>query len=303
MTEKLGPKERSIESNKIADKIAQYFVQSNKLKESMRKGQLIQVKDLARYASVSEQRLKGIINRGISVSYVEKGRQTNHVVFCDKNLCGLDTEEYVRTCLRRYLKSLEYDVIGEKDEELGFQKKEAIRDLVNLIGTAPNRPLKEILARYLVRNGIDLVAYEPKKAELLIVELKGVTKEKSDMHEAIIQMFQRYGRFKEVTTEEEFKRICFGSAFPYLAPNMSKLHYEDKFDILRTMYSTNRPELLYKFSASPTTRKERGMEILRPFVDGAHNINDLIRRGKVTFMLVEGTSSLLNLSSNSQVSL
>jgi len=38
-------------------------------------------------------------------------------------------------------------------------------------------------------------------------------------------------------------------------------------------------------------------------MDGAHNINDLIRRGKVTFMLVEGTSSLLNLSSNSQVSL
>lgn len=77
----MGPKERSIAFIKIANKIAQYFVQNNKLKESIRKGKLIQVKDLARFAGVSEQILKGIINRGISVQYVEKGRQTNHVVF------------------------------------------------------------------------------------------------------------------------------------------------------------------------------------------------------------------------------
>lgn len=172
-----------------------------------------------------------------------------------------------------------------------------------MIRTAPDRPLKEMLARYLVRNGIDLVAYEPKKAELLIVELKGVTKAKSDMHEAIIQMFQRYGRFKDVTTEEEFKRIRFSCALPYFDPNVSKFHYEDKFSTLRTMYSKNEPELLYKFSASPTTKEERGKKILRPFVEGAPNINDLMIQGKVMFMLVRGTSSVLNLTSDSQAPL
>jgi len=255
--------------------------------DQVNQGKLFSISKLATELESNSEELTNIIQKGISVEY---NRRCQHIVFTGKNTCSLDTEEIVRTCIRNYLESQDYFVIGWAGLEFPF--KENMQKLMNVCGKKPEKIMQE-LKPYLKNNGIDLLAF--KGNELHVIELKGVTLEKSDFNETIIQMIKRYNLFKDTISKEEFSRVKFGCGFPFFEPKISKNHYDGKISILKTMVSEKDSTKLYSFKATPNTRSADGLELIKPFVNGNDDIITKMNENKIQFYLVESQEKVLKL--------
>tara|TARA_B100000678_G_C18141319_1_gene474960 strand:+ start:228 stop:1070 length:843 start_codon:yes stop_codon:yes gene_type:complete len=257
--------------------------------EYYKKEKLARISDIVKETGLNHEYVESSINGGITLHYENRNQ---HVVFCGDGYCSLDTEETVRTCLNSYLRNNGFVVIGELGKELPFSKPELLRLAVNLCGRDRDTIVNQ-LTPYLKSNGIDVLAYS--NSHVTVIELKGVTKEKSDFNETIIQMIKRYTVFKNTLSESEFGKVRFACGFPNFLPNISKEHYKKQFDILKCIIHDNNAELLYKFQSTPATRKDEGMKLLRPFVEGKPNIIDLVKSNKFLFYLVESPDAVLKL--------
>lgn len=255
--------------------------------DQVSQGNLFSIPKLASELNTNPEELERTIEQGITAEY-QKRKQ--HVVFTGKNTCSLDTEETVRTCLRNYLENQGYFVIGWAGLEFPF--KENIQKLANVCGKKPEEILQE-LKPYLKNNGIDLLAFHGN--ELHVIELKGVTLEKSDFNETIIQMIKRYNLFRDKLSPDEFSRVKFGCGFPFFDPEISKNHYDDKILILTKMVSEKDSNLLYSFKATPNTRSAEGLELIKPFVEGNDDILTKINEQKIQFYFVESQEKVLKL--------
>ena len=142
--------------------------------DQVNQGKLFSISKLADELNTNSEELTNIIQKGVSVEY---NRRCQHIVFTGNNTCSLDTEEIVRTCIRNYFECQDYFVIGWAGLEFPF--KENIKKLTDVCGKKPQEIMQE-LKPYLKNNGIDLLAF--KGNELHVIELKGVTLEKSDFN-------------------------------------------------------------------------------------------------------------------------
>ncbi len=253
------------------------------------KGNRTRISDIAKQTGLSDESVTSSINNGITLHYENRNQ---HIVFCGKGYCSLDTEENVRSCLNSYLKNNGFIIVGELGRELPFNKSDLLRLTVSVCGKDKDTITTQ-LTPHLKSNGIDVLAYS--KSHVIVIELKGISKEKSDFNETIIQMIKRYNVFKDALNESEFEKVKFACGFPSFSPDLSKNHYAKKFDILRKIIDENNPELLYNFSSTPATLKVKGMELLRPFVEGKPNIVDLMKSEKFLFYLVESLDTVLKL--------
>lgn len=257
--------------------------------EYFTKGNRIKISDIATQTGLSNESVGSSINNGMTLHYENRNQ---HIVFCGKEYCSLDTEENVRNCLNSYLKDNGFVVVGELGKELPFNKSDLLRLAVSVCGKDEDT-ISTQLTPYLKSNGIDVLAYS--KSHVIVIELKGISKEKSDFNETIIQMIKRYNVFKESLNESDFEKIKFACGFPNFSPDLSKNHYVKKFENLKKIIDENNPELLYNFSATPATLKVKGMELLRPFVEGKPSFADLMKSEKFLFYLVESPDVVLRL--------
>lgn len=271
-------------SGYLEQKIQKWFLEHL---EQIKQGNLFSIPKFTDELNTDYEELQKTIENGIVVEY-QKRRQ--HVIFTGKNTCSLDTEEIVRTCLRNYFESQGYFVIGWKGLEFPF--KENLKKLINVCGKTPEEIMQE-LKPYLKDNGIDLLAFHGN--ELHVIELKGVTLEKSDFNETIIQMIKRYNLFKDELSPEEFSRVKFGCGFPSFEPKISKNHYNDKVSILKKMILEKDPTRFYSFKATPNTRSADGLELIKPFVEDKNNILTKINDQKIQFYFVESQERVLKL--------
>jgi hypothetical protein len=268
----------------IEQKIRTWFLEHL---EQVNQGKLFSLSYLAGELNTNFEELEKAIQRGITIEY-QKRKQ--HVVFTGKNTCSLDTEEIVRTCLRNYLEDQGCLVIGWAGLEFPFRKN--LQVLLKVCGKKPEEIMQE-LKPYLKNNGIDLLAFHGN--ELHIIEIKGITLEKSDFNETIIQMIKRYNLFQEKLSANEFSKIKFGCGFPYFEPKISKNHYDDKISLLKKMISAKDPTHLYSFKATPNTRSTDGLELIKPFVEDPDDILKKINRQKIQFYFVESQEKVLKL--------
>lgn len=230
------------------------------------------------------------INRGITVEYRKRAQ---HVVFTGNMTCSLDTEETVRTCMRNYLERYGFTVIGWPELEFPFNKG-STQKLLDVLNDKQN-DIVTALKPYLKNNGIDLLAY--KDNMLSVIELKGVTLERSDFNETILQMIKRYNVFAEELSDEDFARVRFACGFPYFCPNISRQHYSDKISTLNKMILNENPQQLYSFKSSPNIRSDIGLEMLKPFVEMQDNVLELVKQDKIKFYLVESQENIFHFPS------
>jgi len=270
--------------HKLEQKIQDWFLDHL---DQVNRGKLFSISKLTNELNTTTEEIEKIIENGITVEY---NRRCQHIVFTGTNTCSLDTEEIVRTCIRNYLESQDYFVIGWAGLEFPF--KENMHKLMNVCGKKPEKIMQE-LKPYLKNNGIDLLAF--KGNELHVIELKGVTLAKSDFNETIIQMIKRYNLFKNKLSPEEFSRVKFGCGFPFFEPKISKDHYKDKFSILEKMVSEKDSTKLFSFKAAPNTKSEEGLELMKPFVKGEDDIISKMNEQKIQFYFVESQDKVLKL--------
>tara|TARA_Y100001949_G_scaffold104352_1_gene88179 strand:+ start:96 stop:917 length:822 start_codon:yes stop_codon:yes gene_type:complete len=253
------------------------------------KGNRTRISDIAKQTGLSDESVTSSINNGITLHYENRNQ---HIVFCGKGYCSLDTEENVRSCLNSYLKNNGFIIVGELGRELPFNKSDLLRLAVSVCGKDKDT-ITDQLAPHLKSNGIDVLAYS--QSHVIVIELKGISKEKGDFNETIIQMIKRYNIFKDALSESEFEKVKFACGFPNFSPDLSKNHYAKKFEILKKIVNENNTELLFKFSSTPNILKVEGMELLKPFVEGKPNVVDLMKSEKFLFYLVESPDKVLKL--------
>ena len=253
------------------------------------KGNRTRILDIAKQIGLSDDSIISSINNGITLHYENRNQ---HVVFCGKGYCSLDTEENVRSCLNSYLKNNGLIIIGKLGRELPFNRSDLLRLAVSVCGKDKDT-ITDQLTPYLKSNGIDILAYS--QSHVIVIELKGISKEKSDFNHTIIQMIKRYNIFKDALSESEFEKVKFACGFPNFSPDLSKNHYAKKFEILKKIVNENNTELLFKFSSTPNVLKVKGMKLLKPFVEGKPNIVDLMKSEKFLFYLVESPDKVLKL--------
>ena len=252
-------------------------------------GKILQIKKIANEIGCDIKDIINEINNGITLTY---DRRCQHVVFCENEFCSLDTEETVRVCLSKYLKNNEFVIIGDLGKELPFQKPTLIKKAVRMCGN-DKKTIENELKPYLKSNGIDLLAYSQSK--LIVIELKGVTKAKSDFKDTIMQIIDRFWKFKDILSDEEFKRVSFACGVPNFLPSISREHYQEERKRLYNMKNENKPEEFLWFAAATNTIKQKGLEKLKPFVYDKPNIVDLLNTGKFQFYFVESDKNITKL--------
>jgi hypothetical protein len=167
--------------------------------------------------------------------------------------------------------------------EVSF-KESGLKALARLASTLAEDDFTS-LERYLTNYGIDLVAFSKQIGEIILIELKGWTNTSSDFNETVHQTLRRIRDF--YASCGEHSNVKFACAFPDFLPVKE---WQIKYTQLQSIPSN--PDSLYYFSSATNVRKADGRNFLGQFVDGSVKAQDLMRTGKLNFLLVKSAESV-----------
>ena len=285
-------------------RIVDFFASNEIFEASIENGTILTFDELASIVKLPKFEIKKIVDSRILQVNFEIGipykQKKLYIVKLGENECGLDCEEVVRTCLRRWFLNHDYDAIGSPNREV--KHEERVIDRVCSAVNNSNSLLSRSLAKtdYFSNRGIDLVTQprENPNSEIWIIEIKGRVKHefsKRDFYELLFQIADRILKvYKSCTEKSTFDKFRFGCVLPHFSNGLFGAEsYEHELKLVSEVFASKQPKLLFDeapYDAQFFRKNGQGiskMDQLKQITNGTPNILDMMGDPSSTLSLLK----------------